>query len=322
MTSFFSIATLNCNGLADKARRLSIFSNLSKTKFTIILLQETHSNPSEETQWANEWVKGPAFFNSSPNSGKARGGVAILINCKNIKILKHSQDQQGRIITIDIDTLINKLHIVNIYGPSAHSHTATNEQKIFYNNLHPYIFSNFPIILGGDFNLVQNAELDFFPPPKKPKPCQVLNNLCQCYQLSDSYRIINPKTQNFTYRSKTNQSRIDRIYITPNIQIMNTETTHFPLSDHDLVSISTQINSSIPRGRGFWRNNTSVYKNENFQVDFDHNYNIWQQSLSLELNEPVEWWTQTKQKIKTIVQKHARAIAIEDASDLKELDKN
>ena len=50
-----SIASYNCNGLADYKERRSVFTWLKEKQYNIYCLQETHSTSLDEVAWKKEW---------------------------------------------------------------------------------------------------------------------------------------------------------------------------------------------------------------------------------------------------------------------------
>jgi len=75
---------------------------------------------------------------------------------------KMNSDLQGRILTIKLLIYEHQYQIVNIYAPAGTNKRVQNE--IFFDNLYPYINSTLPVIIGGDFNSVENQNLDKYPP--------------------------------------------------------------------------------------------------------------------------------------------------------------
>ena len=49
------IISLNVRGLADQTKHYNLFHYLHKCQADIILLQETHSTPADESLWSTEW---------------------------------------------------------------------------------------------------------------------------------------------------------------------------------------------------------------------------------------------------------------------------
>ena len=55
------IASLNCNGLIDSAKRRTLFEWFEKSRFQILLLQETHFAPEQHLGIVRRWKQGPIF---------------------------------------------------------------------------------------------------------------------------------------------------------------------------------------------------------------------------------------------------------------------
>ena len=70
------ILSLNVRGIRDQSKRRSIFSFVKDQKAHIYYLQETFSEPNDETIWKKEWG-GAMFFSHGTNHSK---GVCILVN--------------------------------------------------------------------------------------------------------------------------------------------------------------------------------------------------------------------------------------------------
>ena len=59
----FNIATFNCAGMADATRRTALLNLFRKLPVQIICVQETHSRPENEVQWAREWAPDVVILN-------------------------------------------------------------------------------------------------------------------------------------------------------------------------------------------------------------------------------------------------------------------
>ena len=86
----------------------------------------------------------------------------ILINNDHIIIEKSILTSDGRCIVLDINFDGCKYHIINTYFP-----IEGKEKKPFITSLYPLVSSNFPIIWGGDFNLVLDPIKDRYLPTDK-----------------------------------------------------------------------------------------------------------------------------------------------------------
>ena len=96
------LQTRNVDGLRDTKKRQKLFQLLKNSEENIFLLQETHTTPEDESQWKKEWDGDILFSHGSSNSK----GVATLIkNSINVKINKSIEDNDGRYVILDINTL-------------------------------------------------------------------------------------------------------------------------------------------------------------------------------------------------------------------------
>ena len=152
----FSLASLNCRGLGDKTKRLTLF-NWLKTKYKgLVLLQETHSTELYENQWEKEWGNKIFFSHGQSNSR----GVAILspIN-SDITLTNITKDTDGRILLIDYTVHETKFTVINVYAPTKDKVSLQNE---FLENIRVMVENNGDknIVVEEDFNTCLNPEFD------------------------------------------------------------------------------------------------------------------------------------------------------------------
>ena len=92
------------------------------------------------------------------NSGKITksSGVAILLKKDlNIKVYTILKDVEGRIISLNFSIEKQNYQIINIYTPNRNS-----EKPKFYQHLKKYIDPQQNLILGEDFNMVEDILFD------------------------------------------------------------------------------------------------------------------------------------------------------------------
>ena len=66
MPLYLKIATVNCRGIRDDAKRLAFFTHAKTLDIYVLCLQETYSKPQDELVWQNDWGdKNQAVFNSN-----------------------------------------------------------------------------------------------------------------------------------------------------------------------------------------------------------------------------------------------------------------
>ena len=155
--------------------------------------------------------------------------------------------------------------VCNVYCP-----THNTEHTEFLDNLPLYIKGSTPLIIGGDWNCVENPQMDKF----GGNPCTgtsglaSLQFLMQNYDLVNVFRKHNSLAQSYTWFSLDSsiRVRIDRFYITQDILRTPTSSTveFFPYSDHDGISFEFTPPPPPPppnapkRGLGYWKLNTSI----------------------------------------------------------------
>ena len=232
--------------MSGDKKRNKLFKILINKNMNIILLQETHSTNKLINKWEKEWF-GKSFWNSGKITKSS--GVAILLkkdlNIKTYNILK---DEEGRILSLNFSIEKQNYQIINIYAP-----TKNFEKPKFYHHLKRYIDTKQNLILGGDFNMVEDILLD----RKGGNPNNThilgldhLTKIKQTNNLTDIWRKENPDKGLFTFHNKNQQilSRIDRFYIKSNQKIENIAIIPNGLSDHDAIKLIIKIKKTNVSG--------------------------------------------------------------------------
>ena len=155
------ISSWNINSI--RIREKSVLSFINEIKPTVLFLQEIKC---EEDKFPYLFFKN-LNYDCYVIGQKARNGVAIAVK-KNIKIKinenltkKMNIDFQARFILIHL--IDENIDLCNVYVPNGNP--VTDERKFFYkiewlrnlkNLLKSYIFEEKKLILGGDFNVLEN----------------------------------------------------------------------------------------------------------------------------------------------------------------------
>ena len=190
--------SLNVQGLRNRVKRNSIFSFLKDKNCQFYFLQEIYSVPDDANTWSNEWG-GDIFFSHGSTHSR---GVCILINPScSYTVESLNNDQNGRIISINLSSGSANISLCNIYAPND-----LQQQLAFLCNLNNFLITNVDIgnlIVGGDWNVTLEAV------DKKGgsqwKPTSYHNQLISMmkeFSLIDVYRNLNPSKLCFTYESK------------------------------------------------------------------------------------------------------------------------
>ena len=90
-------------------------------------------------------------------------------------------DENGRIISLDINIGDKTIHLVNTYFPNDKS-----DQYKFIYNLHPYFHSSHPILWAGDHNITTDNIIDRLPRRRvHDKFGANILQIIQCLDLND-----------------------------------------------------------------------------------------------------------------------------------------
>ena len=152
MINAIKVTSWNVNGIQNIVKRYKILSHLKGLDSDIAMLQETHLNLEESNKWKQRWV-GQVF--PSPGSRGTRG-VSILISKKiSFELTDLVSDKEGRYLVLRGKLQNEKCTLVNIYAPNS-------AQASFMCPLITILaqYTDSPILMGGDFNLVKDASLD------------------------------------------------------------------------------------------------------------------------------------------------------------------
>ena len=80
---------------------------------TLFFLQETHSSIEDEKQWSDNF-KGNIFYSHGTTNSC---GVAIaFLGSKPLEVVETRNDDQGRILILDIKSCDKELLLVNLYN--------------------------------------------------------------------------------------------------------------------------------------------------------------------------------------------------------------
>ena len=196
--------SLNVRGLADFKKHKSIFNFIKSQKIDVCLLQETHIVNDEENILWQQQLGGKSVF-SLVGTSQSRG-VTIVINPKlefSIETLK--TDTEDQILILNGSLCDKKVVICNIYAPN------TDELNFFkkvIEMLNDFVDRDV-LIIGGDFNLVMNPEIDRQNSTNNHNnSLTVLQEYMEKCQLSDVFCIQNPESRSYTWcRSKNAQGK-------------------------------------------------------------------------------------------------------------------
>lgn len=255
------ISSCNVRGLHEPQKRRDLFCHLRNKNFHIYCLQDTHFTEKMEPYIRSEW--GGEIICSSYTSN-ARGVCILFSNHLEYKIFKTKQDTEGNFILLDIEIEGKRLTLVNIYGPN-------DDSPEFYLKIGELIeqFNNDTNIICGDFNLVQDQELDThnYLHINNPKAKECVLSMKEEFNLIDPFRELNEFIKKYTWRKPhpLKQARLDFFLISESFMssVQNVEILPSYRSDHSLIVMSISLNEFI-KGKGLWKFNNSLLKDSEY----------------------------------------------------------
>ena len=291
--------SLNVRGIRSFDKIKALFHWLSKEKSNIIFLQETYSTPEVENIWKSQW-RGDIFF--SHGSEHSRGVMILFKENFDCEVKVHREDEQGRFVILKSLTQSQPFVYVNIYAPNK-----VKDQCIFFEEIQKQLDEleleeNCEVIIGGDFNVILDADLDGTGgKPQVKESCKQIDNLCSSFDLIDIWRIRNPDVKRFTWRQKNPivQRRLDFWLITSSIQeeVENVDIIPAIRTDHSAISMHINGIEEIRRGPSFWKFNSSLFEDEVYIKLVTDKYSDWLEE-GKDLQDPRVLWNFIKYNIR------------------------
>ena len=181
---------------------------------------------------------------SQKSGGSARQGIGILFSQPfqgKIDQNSISTDHEGRILSVTAE----------INNTTVQCPNGGTERSKFVENLPSYIKGGITLMIGGDWNCVENPQMDKFGgnPHRGNAGLASLCFLLQTYGLVGVFGKHNPTARFFTWFSPDSPIgvQIDRFYQTHDIFCTSKSSSvqFFPYSDHDSISFKSYIKGSI-----------------------------------------------------------------------------
>ena len=110
------------------------------------------------------------------------------------------------------------------------------------------------------------------------------------YKAQDTWRKVHPNKINYTYhRILSNiHSRLDKIYSSQNLNIIESKILPLQYSDHDALFAEFLLRVRA-RGPGYWELNTWILDHETFRIAFQTFWQEWKQQQK-DYKDISSWW--------------------------------
>ena len=145
---------------------------------------------------------GSCFYSHGTSHSK---GVLVLIAASlDIVINEVVSDCEGRYVVIDCTIQGLRVRLCNVYFPTRNKE---RDQIQFLRKLNRVIskLGNYPLVMGGDFNMIRNIDLDYFGNSKSTvlgRFNREFEEFMQELRLQDVWRIRYPSKKQYTYTQK------------------------------------------------------------------------------------------------------------------------
>ncbi|CAM2095537.1 unnamed protein product [Caretta caretta] len=148
-------------------RRSRVLSYLREGGYSVVFLQETHTDPTTEDRWRLEWGDGVYFSHFMT----WQAGVATLFSpTLRPEVLGVTEAEPGHLLHLRVHMEGIVVNLVNIYAPQTSSKRPQFYQRV--SNFLGTLDSHECLVLGGDFNTTleerdrSGAELSRAQPPR------------------------------------------------------------------------------------------------------------------------------------------------------------
>lgn len=193
--------------------------------------------------------------------------MILLNNNFEYKVEKVISDINGNYIILDINIEGKKFTLINLYGPNNDKPNFYKELRRKYNSL-----NNDNVIMCGDWNLIINPDLDTnnYLHINNPRARnEILDNIIEEDGFLDIYRILHEEKREYTWSRRNpirKQARLDFFLISFDCFLYADATSITPgyRTDHSGITLDLILNHNNERGRGYWKFNNSLLKDQHY----------------------------------------------------------
>lgn len=316
--SSLKFISYNVRGLRANVKRRKIMRYLNCRKYDVVFLQETHSNESDQNLWQNEYG-GKTYYAHGSNGSK---GVGIwLRKNSNVIVNKCLKHNEGRYLILDVTYEGNEYTLACVYAPN-------QDDPDFFKNFFTHVetLPNDYKIIGGDFNLILNTVKDLKGATHgyhaNKHAAQFLRNYMADEELVDIWREQHNSEKIFTFkktRPNAYSARLDFFIISKSLMpyVVNSDIKTQYISDHSNPTVTISPNVT-PRGRGYWKLNTSLLKDKKYVESVNQIIdNVTSQNINIKL-----MWEMRKMEIRGFTIQYSSRVKRAAEAEYSELLKN
>ena len=260
--NFILIGSFNIRGINNLEKILYLRDKLESGKVEVCFLQETHLDSKKSLSSLEKNIGDyKVFTNLCENKSK---GVAILV--KNNLVVENFSFEEDRYVALDLFFEKKIYNLVNIYCPNR-----INEQIEFIEKLDVLISKKKNIILGGDFNSVEDNSVDRIGSSSYKEVSKNQKSWNKFYKFHDLIEIKNKNniSNQMTWTNGVHSSRIDRFYSKHTVfeSLEYHDNIYSYISDHSLIVCKLKFKHNIHVQTNYtyskdWKLNETVLEND------------------------------------------------------------
>ena len=226
--------TLNCRGLRDKGKRLSVFQYLKDENVDVACLQETYVTDNFICMFNKDWPG--QIFHAYSDSTHSRGVAILLKKTLNSTLIDTHRSEDGRRIMINLNINDEEFCFISAYAPDKNRIEFLKKLSSWISK---YACNTDRVIIGADLNTVDNVDdrssknLDY--------SSSQFTKFKQTLNLIDVWRDLNNGEIEYTYLhpSVLSSSRIDYILCSTRLAsfVKSSFVNVAPVPDHKAVHV-------------------------------------------------------------------------------------
>ena len=316
----------NVRGLQSTNKRLKL-NKYFKDKIVsngFLFLQKTHSTVNDEIKWKDDF-KGEVFY--SHGKSNSCGVLICFIGSKIFFIRNKLSDNGGRILILDAGIDDKNFILINLYNLNTEAEQLKTPSKLTEMLTKLHLTQNNNVICAGDFNLFFNVKLESSGenPVFKKHSVGKTFELKETYNLTDFWRLRNPKAKQYTFRQKHVsgffQRRLDYFFISNSIQefILDTDIIPAISSDHSPILIYFSKGKQDSKSSGFWKLHNSLLSDNIFKEKLKQHIQNIKNDNELS-NDPQTKWGFLKYQIRKFTIRFSKMRAKEERKQRDELE--
>ncbi|CAM5160846.1 unnamed protein product [Natator depressus] len=278
-------ATLNTRGCRMVSAGASCSPSFGRGGYSVVFLQETHTDPATEDSWQLEWRDRVYFSHLTVRTA----GVVTLFSPK---VLGVAEAVPGRLLHLRVHMEGLVVNLINVYAPPSGP-----EWLHFYQQASAFLGSLDPcecLVLGGDFNTTLE-ERDRSGTEQCPATADVLREIVDHHYLVDVWHDHHPDdVSKFTFvwveAHRSRHSWLDRIYLScfHLSQAHSSSIQPALFLDHHLATATASLCAERP-GPAYWHFNDSLLEDVGFVASFREFWLAWRgQRCAFPLAR--QWW--------------------------------